>query len=336
MGEARARFYAGNPDFELVGVADPTASRRLRLAEAFPGVDAYHSAQDMLAKRQADLIDICSPPVAHASQIRMALQTGCHVVCEKPMVTRFGDLRALVSLSQSVGRVLYAAHNHRFSSAVGFLKAMHDGGELGSVREGEMRVVRTGHARGVSDWRPDWRRDYDVAGGGILNDHGTHCIYTAAVIAGAWPSAVSCAISPNGTAHHAERNAALRMITGDIEWSINLTWDGATRSNSYAITGNRGVASVNDAHASVETATGLTEVALPVETSGQTHSAWISPMVEDLCRAIRDPSHAAKRLDEAVATARTLDAAYNSAGRGGGWIELEPDESPPLAAVAGD
>ena len=45
---------------------------------------------DMLQDPQVDVIDICTPPYLHAEEIILALNSGKHVICEKPLTGYFG------------------------------------------------------------------------------------------------------------------------------------------------------------------------------------------------------------------------------------------------------
>src|SRR5215475_11687988 len=51
---------------------------------------AYRSFADLIADRDVDVIDICTPPGLHASMIVEAMQAGKHVICEKPFAGYFG------------------------------------------------------------------------------------------------------------------------------------------------------------------------------------------------------------------------------------------------------
>ena len=51
---------------------------------------AYRSFRDLIADRELDVIDICTPPNLHASMIVDAMQAGKHVICEKPFAGYFG------------------------------------------------------------------------------------------------------------------------------------------------------------------------------------------------------------------------------------------------------
>ena len=50
----------------------------------------YRSFGDLIADREIDVVDICTPPNLHASMIVEAMQAGKHVICEKPFSGYFG------------------------------------------------------------------------------------------------------------------------------------------------------------------------------------------------------------------------------------------------------
>lgn len=51
---------------------------------------AYRSFAELVADRDLDVIDICTPPNLHAAMIVEAMQAGKHVICEKPFSGYFG------------------------------------------------------------------------------------------------------------------------------------------------------------------------------------------------------------------------------------------------------
>src|SRR3984957_9020122 len=50
----------------------------------------YRTFQALLADKDIDVIDICTPPAVHAAMIVEAMQAGKHVICEKPFAGYFG------------------------------------------------------------------------------------------------------------------------------------------------------------------------------------------------------------------------------------------------------
>ncbi|MCA1487648.1 Gfo/Idh/MocA family protein, partial [Bradyrhizobium sp. IC4061] len=50
----------------------------------------YRSFAELIADRDLDVVDICTPPNLHAEMIVAAMQSGKHVICEKPFAGYFG------------------------------------------------------------------------------------------------------------------------------------------------------------------------------------------------------------------------------------------------------
>lgn len=50
----------------------------------------YRNFHDLIANPEIDVVDICTPPMLHASMIVDAIQAGKHVICEKPFAGYFG------------------------------------------------------------------------------------------------------------------------------------------------------------------------------------------------------------------------------------------------------
>ena len=50
----------------------------------------YRDFRELIADPNLDVIDICTPPMLHASMIVDAMQAGKHVICEKPFAGYFG------------------------------------------------------------------------------------------------------------------------------------------------------------------------------------------------------------------------------------------------------
>src|SRR5580658_3286797 len=50
----------------------------------------YRDFQALVADKEIDVVDICTPPMSHATMIVEAMQAGKHVICEKPFAGYFG------------------------------------------------------------------------------------------------------------------------------------------------------------------------------------------------------------------------------------------------------
>src|SRR5262245_9933475 len=50
----------------------------------------HRDFKSLLADKEIDVVDICTPPALHAAMIVEAMQAGKHVICEKPFTGYFG------------------------------------------------------------------------------------------------------------------------------------------------------------------------------------------------------------------------------------------------------
>jgi predicted dehydrogenase len=67
---------------------------------------AYRSFSDLIADREIDVIDICTPPNLHAAMIVKAMQSGKHVICEKPFAGYFGREGDATPIGKQVPKAL--------------------------------------------------------------------------------------------------------------------------------------------------------------------------------------------------------------------------------------
>src|SRR6476469_6435411 len=67
---------------------------------------ARRSLGELVADRELDVIDICTPPNLHASMIVEAMQAGKHVICEKPFAGYFGREGDKAPIGQHVPKSL--------------------------------------------------------------------------------------------------------------------------------------------------------------------------------------------------------------------------------------
>src|SRR5207247_7947900 len=68
--------------------------------------------------------------------------------------------------------------------------ALVGAGDIGPVTRVVWETLRTQPAAAADGRGDNWRLDPDVAGGGVLSDHGWHVCYIVHRWVGTWPSAV--------------------------------------------------------------------------------------------------------------------------------------------------
>src|SRR5213080_832831 len=84
IGRLHAEAITSLPDAQLVAVADIIPELAQKLAEAFH-VTPYSDFQQMLAREQLDVVDVCTPSGQHGKDACQVMRAGAHVIVEKPM-----------------------------------------------------------------------------------------------------------------------------------------------------------------------------------------------------------------------------------------------------------
>ena len=93
----RAYAHCARPPVEVVAIASRSRPRAQALAAEF-GVGAVVDGVDaLLARRDLDAIDVCTPNASHATLALAALAAGKHVFVEKPLTGYFGPSDAPVA-----------------------------------------------------------------------------------------------------------------------------------------------------------------------------------------------------------------------------------------------
>jgi predicted dehydrogenase len=111
FGRHHAAKYAAIPGVRLTAVADPQLEAR-RNAMAQFGTRVSSDWRDLLGK--IDLVSVCSPAVTHGAIVRAFLNSGAHVLVEKPIATDLREADALIALADAKDRVLTVGHQERF------------------------------------------------------------------------------------------------------------------------------------------------------------------------------------------------------------------------------
>ena len=141
----------------------------------------YASHAELLEKEagRISFVDITTPPAHHAEIAHAALDRGLHVLCEKPLTTTTEAARGLLDHARRARRVVFPCHNYKHAPVIKAVRRILDAGTIGPVSMVTLHTFRNTHAKGVAEWRPDWRREKRFSGGGIAMDHGSHTFYLA-------------------------------------------------------------------------------------------------------------------------------------------------------------
>ncbi len=108
FGARRAAAARLTSKLRLVAVADRDPASAERVAARL-GVVAVPDLAVGLESGGVDAVVIATPHADHAEAVRMALEAGKHVLCEKPLATTAEDAAAMVRACDAAGVQLWTA-----------------------------------------------------------------------------------------------------------------------------------------------------------------------------------------------------------------------------------
>jgi predicted dehydrogenase len=169
-------FFYGSLPFRAttVGVCTTSMEKSQRVASEFQIAKATANEGELINDPAIDIIDICTPNIAHFETLKKAIRAGKHVLCEKPLCINPTEAREILSIPKREGQILGMTFNYRWMAPVLRAKQLVDEGRLGrilSFRAAYLHSSATDTAK-----RAGWKQDRSVCGGGVLFDLGSHAI----------------------------------------------------------------------------------------------------------------------------------------------------------------
>lgn len=110
FGRYHALKLAAHPRAWLVGLADHHPEQLVNVA-AECSAQAYTSHEALLG--EVDAVSIATPAFTHAELVGAFLESGAHVLVEKPLATTVAEVDPLVGLAGRKGLVLQVGHQER-------------------------------------------------------------------------------------------------------------------------------------------------------------------------------------------------------------------------------
>jgi UDP-N-acetyl-2-amino-2-deoxyglucuronate dehydrogenase len=122
IGKRHGTMIRRNPESELVAMVDVRPKSELGL-EDFADIPFFSSIEELLASDLSyDVVSICSPNGLHAEQAIKALQSGRHVVCEKPMGLSKDSCEAVIYTALQYSKQVFCVMQNRYSPPSEWIK----------------------------------------------------------------------------------------------------------------------------------------------------------------------------------------------------------------------
>ncbi|MBU5346415.1 Gfo/Idh/MocA family protein [Paenibacillus lautus] len=171
-GTVHAPILQLHPGMEVKSIA--SVHRQRTEDRSWNGIPYYRNWRDMLESESLDLVSIVSAPVHHYEMTMLALQSGHHVLTEKPLGMNTGQTLQMWRESERVGRQAFVNFQWRWTPIRQRIKHMLQGKELGDIQHIKYTGSFSGYSVLSNSYRGWEARSED--GGGFLFAIGSHMV----------------------------------------------------------------------------------------------------------------------------------------------------------------
>jgi predicted dehydrogenase len=287
---------------EVVGVASRTPQKADQFAARHGIGRGFGSYEALLEASDIDAVYIALPPALHYEWVRRAIEAGKHVLCEKPLAGNAQQAQELTLSARQHGRVLLEGMSIRYLDRLHRQRELVAGGELGRLLRVEA-CLRKPYMRMPKD---DFRLRYELGGGAAL-DLGCYAVSCLRYVAGEEPEVLSVRHKCSATQIDRWMRGMLRFPSGAkgvVEFGFRGFY---TRRKAVVATCENGWVKWDG------------EDLVHCKKGKEIRESFIpkSPFqlqLNEFVKSVRGEESNALPPDDAVLTARVLDAMYQKAG----------------------
>ena len=156
---------------KIFAICDVNKERLTQCQKEFNVPYVFEDYRKLIDTDELDAVVVAVPNFLHASVTILALKSGKHVLCEKPMAMNAKQAEEMIKISEVMKKKLMIHFNQRFTPESRFLKSYIDKGELGNIY-----YVKSGWLRRRGLPLSGWFTTKSQSGGGALIDIGVHML----------------------------------------------------------------------------------------------------------------------------------------------------------------
>lgn len=157
----------------LYACADLDEERREKFEKEYASEKSYAEYEKLLGDKNVDAAVICLPNFLHFPASLAALESGKHVLCEKPPTLNAAEMIVLREEARKRGLLYYFSRQFRFSPDMRLARSLVEQGRLGKIYYAKATFVRS---RGIPVGLGNWFTEKKRSGGGALIDIGIHAL----------------------------------------------------------------------------------------------------------------------------------------------------------------
>lgn len=150
----------------LVAVCDTEKEKADALAKEY-NCKAYYTLEEMLetGKNKIDVLTVCTPNGLHAKHTIHSLNSGFHVLCEKPMGINVQECGEMIKASEKANKRLFAVKQNRFNPPVAAVKKAIEEDKLGKIISVQLSCFWN---RNKDYYENSWKGSKELDGGTLF------------------------------------------------------------------------------------------------------------------------------------------------------------------------
>lgn len=173
VSECHVQSVQSLPNARLIGVGDKFPEAAKRMAARFD-CPAFPSVQELISRRDVDVVCVCTPSGTHAEVSIEAARAGKHVLVEKPLDITLERTDRIIQACADAGVSLGGIFPSRFVRCNQLAKQAIAQGRIGNPTLGSA-YVKWFRSQDYYD-RGGWRGTWALDGGGALMNQSIHAI----------------------------------------------------------------------------------------------------------------------------------------------------------------
>jgi len=162
-------------DVEITACAEKNKERIHRVKEFLNMQNVFDDYKEMYKSKLVDAVYICVPTHIHHDATISALQSGLHVLCEKPMGRTVEEAVEMSLLAKKNNLILMPGFKYRYNDNLQHAAQIISSGLLGNIIQVEATFMTPGP---YISWDPKSEWYLEKKHGGVVYDIGVHIIET--------------------------------------------------------------------------------------------------------------------------------------------------------------
>jgi predicted dehydrogenase len=223
-GPNLVRNAQATPGLRLEYLCDIDVDRARKVLGDYSTVKVSASVDEVLDDPAVGAVAIATPAVTHHEVVLKALESGRHVLVEKPLAPSYAEGRTLVDAAAAHGRILMLDHTYVYTSAVRHIRGLVRTGQLGALQYLDSVRINLGLIQSDVD---------------VIWDLAPHdlSIVEAILPDDVWPVSVAAHGSdPVGAGHACVAHLTIRL-SNDALAHIHVNWLSPTKIRTFVVGG---------------------------------------------------------------------------------------------------